>query len=207
MKAIWKNIVLQVLQQLADLVLLNLVWLAFSLPVFTIGATTAAMFTVADSVREGGGVRVLHTFWTGFCQNFRRSLVPTIMVMAVAVLLMADFMLARSLAPLLRAVLFGALVSMSLLLCLTASHLFPMLAATALPWRVLLLRAFTLGMNRPGRALLIVFMNLLPFILAVVSPQLFLHGIPLWIGLYFSGVSYVTAWLLKVDLKRMVDEP
>lgn len=206
MKAFWNNVVLQVLQQLADLILLNLVWLVFSLPLLTAGSATTAMFAVADSIREGGGVRVLHTFWDGFGRNFRRCLVPTLLVLAGVALLLVDFLLARYFDAMFRAILFGTLISLSLLLCMVACHLFPLLAVTEETWRALLPRAIAMGTGRPARTLLIVLLHACPLIVAVGSPQLFLHGIPLWGCIYFSGVSYVTARLLKKDLKRLADD-
>lgn len=206
MKAFWNNVVLQVLQQLADLMLLNLVWLVFFLPLLTAGSAAAAMFTVADSIREGGGVRVLHTFLDSFRRNFRRCLVPTLLVMAGVALLVVDFFLARYFNDMFRAILFGTLISLSLLLCLAVCHLFPLLAVTEETWRVLLPRAIAMGAGRPARTLLIVFLHVCPLIVAVGSPQLFLHGIPLWGCIYFSGVSYVTARLLKKDLHFPADD-
>ena len=46
------------MSRIADLVIVNILWLVFCIPVFTIGASTAAMYRVTlNLVRgEGGGV-------------------------------------------------------------------------------------------------------------------------------------------------------
>ena len=57
----------------ADCFLLSVLWLLFSLPVFTIGASTSALYyCVIKVIRQQDG-SVFRTFWDGFRQNFKQS--------------------------------------------------------------------------------------------------------------------------------------
>lgn len=72
------------LRRLVDHILLGIVWIVMSLPVFTIGAaTTAMLFTAEDSIRKEGG-RILPTFWRCFRREFRQA---TLLWLLAAVLL------------------------------------------------------------------------------------------------------------------------
>ncbi len=57
----------------ADCFLLSVLWLLFSLPVFTIGASTSALYyCVIKVIREQDG-SVFRTFWEAFRQNFKQG--------------------------------------------------------------------------------------------------------------------------------------
>lgn len=57
----------------ADCFLLSVLWLLFSLPVFTVGASTSALYySVIKVIREQDG-SVFRTFWEAFRQNFKQG--------------------------------------------------------------------------------------------------------------------------------------
>lgn len=61
------------MDQFVDLLLLNLLWLVFSLPLFTVGAATAAASTLIFKELEGEPVPLVRAFWREFRRNFRRG--------------------------------------------------------------------------------------------------------------------------------------
>ena len=72
---------------LADVLILSLLWLIFSIPLITIGASTSALFYVSTrriADREG---YIASDFWAGFKSSFARGTKIWIM-MALAILLM-----------------------------------------------------------------------------------------------------------------------
>ena len=63
----------RVMNKMVDIVVLSFFWLLFSLPVFTIGASTTAMFTTVRQVlREEKGY-VIRNFWQAFKSNFKQA--------------------------------------------------------------------------------------------------------------------------------------
>ena len=75
------------MSRVADLVILNLLWLLFCIPVFTIGASTAAMYRVTLNMVRGEGGGVVRSFWASFKLNFKQGvllflilLIPTLLV-------------------------------------------------------------------------------------------------------------------------------
>lgn len=60
-------------RKLMDYILLGLLWVAASIPVLTIGASTVAMFYTAEkSIREDGG-KIFSTFWNCFRKDFMQA--------------------------------------------------------------------------------------------------------------------------------------
>lgn len=73
MKFNFDNVVFRALSKLVDCVVVTFLWLLFSLPVFTIGASTTALYyTVHKCIRRSRGY-VFSTFWHGFKTNFKQS--------------------------------------------------------------------------------------------------------------------------------------
>ena len=55
--------------KLFDMVLLSVLWLVFSLPVVTIGASTTALYYVALKLANNEGGYTVRSFWQAFKQN------------------------------------------------------------------------------------------------------------------------------------------
>lgn len=66
--------------ELADVMILSLLWLVCSLPVFTVGASTTALFYVYGKKVRGEDPYVFKSFFKSFKDNFRQSTVITIIL-------------------------------------------------------------------------------------------------------------------------------
>lgn len=53
----------------------NFLWVIFSLPLFTIGASTTALFYVIGKVVRDEDVKIFNDYWKGFKQNFKQGTV------------------------------------------------------------------------------------------------------------------------------------
>ena len=70
------------LTRVVDLVILNIVYLLFCLPVVTIGAATSALYYVTVHMADKTDVRPIRDFWRGFRDNFR-AITPIWLVVLV----------------------------------------------------------------------------------------------------------------------------
>lgn len=77
MEILWKPI---------HIMFLNLLWVLFSLPIVTAGASTVALYTVLFKMKKGTEGKLFRDFWDAFRANFRQSTALwLIMVLAAAV--------------------------------------------------------------------------------------------------------------------------
>ncbi len=78
---------MQSLSKVADALILGLLWLAFCIPVITIGASTAALYyTVHKVLRKGNGT-VLAEFWKAFKSGFKQSTVLFLVMVIVGIMI------------------------------------------------------------------------------------------------------------------------
>lgn len=83
--------------KLFDCICVSLLWLLFSLPVVTMGASSAALYaTVYKYLRKGEG-QLWRTFWSAFRGNLKRSTTVWLAALAVLALLVVDALVLRSL--------------------------------------------------------------------------------------------------------------
>lgn len=60
--------------------LLNTLWILFSLPIITVGASTTAVFYIANQWVRGEEPRIIQAFWKSFTQNFRQATIIWIVI-------------------------------------------------------------------------------------------------------------------------------
>ena len=91
------NPIIRFLTAVFDLMALSVLWVAFSLPVFTMGAASAALYSaVYHHVRKGEDY-LWNSFWTAFKENFKRSTLAWLVALAILAFLGGDALLLRSL--------------------------------------------------------------------------------------------------------------
>ena len=112
------NPIIRFLTAVFDLMVLSVLWAVFSLPVFTMGTASAALYSaVYNHVRRGEDY-LWNSFWTAFKENFRRSTLAWLVALAILAFLGGDALLLRSL--ILRGYSFGWFYGVSLALLVLA---------------------------------------------------------------------------------------
>ena len=81
MEVLWKPI---------HIMFLNLLWILFSLPVFTIGASTTALYSVFIKMRNGKEGKLLRDFWDAFLENFRQATVIWLLILLAGAVFTID---------------------------------------------------------------------------------------------------------------------
>lgn len=76
--------------KLANLMLLNILFVVCCLPVFTIGASFTAMYTVALKMPKGKEAYIARSFFKAFKENFKQATILWLILMFVGAALFAD---------------------------------------------------------------------------------------------------------------------
>ena len=69
---------------------LNLLWFLCSLPIFTIGASTTALYYVSLKIVQGEDSNLTRLFFSSFRQNFRQATTLWMILLAIGLLLAGD---------------------------------------------------------------------------------------------------------------------
>lgn len=93
----YESPVVQALMSIGDCICLSLLWLLFSLPIVTVGASTTALYAASyHHIRKKEGHGLWQTFWEAFRENFKRSTLVWLVVLLVMALLTVDVFVLRA---------------------------------------------------------------------------------------------------------------
>ena len=84
------------LMKIGDLLCLSVLWLVFSLPIFTIGASSTALYAAVFYCLRRNEAGVWKHFWKAFRENFKRSTLAWLIELLVLAVLMLDAAVFRS---------------------------------------------------------------------------------------------------------------
>ena len=91
------NPVMRFLTAAFDLMALSVLWVVFSLPIFTMGAASTALYSAAYHHVRKGEDYLWNSFFSAFTENFNRSTLTWLVALAILGFLGADALLLRSL--------------------------------------------------------------------------------------------------------------
>ena len=168
---------------LGDLMALNLLWLLGCLPIVTIGASTAAMYAAARKLAEGSCTSVLRAWWAAFRGGLKKATAAFFLLLLPAAVLAADaWLLATYPFPVwVKAVTLLA----GIVFLLTAGYVYPLQARFEnTVWKTLM-NSCVMALAHLPVSLMMTALNLLPLVLALTAPGIFLRSIPVW--LLFGG--------------------
>lgn len=91
------NPIMRFLTAMFDLMALSVLWVVFSLPIFTMGAASTALYSAAYHHVRKGEDYLWNSFFSALKENFKRSTLTWLVALAILGFLGADALLLRSL--------------------------------------------------------------------------------------------------------------
>lgn len=170
----------------ADIMILSVLWVVCSLPVFTVGAATTALYYASmRSVRQEGSV--FKDFFQAFRDNFKKSLMFTLLLAGAVLLIAGDFRIFSKVQLAGESVLRVILYAVIFLLIMIVSYFFPLLARYDAAVKAHIKNAFLLSISSPLTTLIVAAMNAAPILLFLIKPVWFFRVLPfitiLWVGM------------------------
>ena len=180
-----------------NLTQLNLLWLVCSLPLFTLGASTCAMLSCLTAMKkeEPSGFKA---FFRAFCKYFRQATILWLLMVFLGLMLALDYRIVAYLEFPGRLAVIGLICFCFLGLVLVSGLLFPLLVRYPGSLRDTVVNGVLLSLAHLPKLLLITGMNLLPVLLLLVLPQVFVFFSFL---LPVCGVSLIALYDLTVAEK------
>ncbi len=123
----YDNIVFTIINKIVDCLFLSILWILFSIPLVTIGASTSALYYTANKVIIHSNSYVWKEFWRAFKSNFKQATILWLLQAAMYYLLITDCRLMYALykAGRLPGVAFGVFVAFGIAFAMCAFYMFP----------------------------------------------------------------------------------
>lgn len=153
---------------------LNFLWLICSLPVFTIGASTTALYYTSFKIAKDEGSFITTMFFRSFRQNFKQATIIWLIMLATGLIIGVDAVVlfqlhnnttgpAAVVWTLLLAVIFACMVLYAIVLV----HIFPLLSIASNTTANMFKNAFLIGTHYLFVTILVFFVHYAVFFLVV----------------------------------------
>ncbi len=162
--------------KLVDMLVLTGLWVLTSIPLFTLGASTTALYYVALHLAENKESYVVRSFMQAFKENLRQGIAAGLIIMAAGIFLGCDMYLYYHMEGKAGSILFWASLVLTAFFSMTVLYVFPLLARCRTDLKHLFVMAFVMSVKNFGWTLfmLVIAVCLLALGLFVMAPLLVL---------------------------------
>ena len=181
----------------ADIMILSLIWMIFSIPFFTIGASTTALFYVTTRRTSDKEGYLFRDFLTSFKDNFKLSTKLWLLWVAMFALVISNIFMIRSFEfdPLMANILLPIQMIILIELFITSLYIFPITARFEMGFRQIIKSAFFMA----NRHMLTTVSCVATIIIIVVAAAWFFEPILIVAsGLY----AYVTSFMFMQIFRK-----
>ena len=197
--------VISLLNDFADILIVNFLWLVTSLPIITLGASTAAVYSV---MRSPGDKRYTSSlvvlYFKSFAQNFRKAtgiflllLIPGAFVIVNAFLLFYGLLEASIAAYVICGLSFILFVSLWV-------YVFPLVATFENGVIKTVGNALVLSIAHFPTTLLVILMSAIPLLVLFFYTNFFYKTVFFWVFIVVALISKADALLVERVLKRYI---
>lgn len=193
MKVLQEGFLADFLNRLIDLILLNALWFLCSLPIFTLGASTCALYEVTMLYAFHEDSPVTKTFFRAFRKNFRKATALFLIFSAAGLFLTADLWCALQWEISIKFLIVVLILSAGYFYLAVLSHVFPVLTYFDTGIKESIRKAFLLSMKNGVFTVFIMVMNLLPVFAVLAFPGYILQILFLYFVVGFSGIAFLNS--------------
>ena len=188
------------MEKVWQLIVLNVLWLICSLPVVTLGASSAALAAVLLVLLRGEDDRIVRRFFAAFGENWKRASAAWLVLLVIIALCLFDWKFAVLMDSFLWKLIAVAGLTVVALMC---TFLFALIARYENTVRNHLRNAMLLGVGNLPRLLLVWLVWAGPVVLTVWSAETLHLMVLLWLMVGVSGLSLAGLRILKPVFDRL----
>lgn len=196
----WKNFI----DNFWDLILLNILFCVSSIPVVSCGAALGALYSsvsgLGEKRRHGGAARM---YWDAFKASFRSVTPLWLVILAAFAIVFVDlYIIINAADGMCKYAYCGLLAFAALIIQSFATIGIPMITERATGLKQTVMATLSVLAVCPVRAALACLLNILPFIVLLLSNKAFTVLFLVWICLYFSLTELAVSAMLKKKLRN-----
>ena len=177
----------------------NLLFLLFSIPVITIGASYCGLnYLMLKAHKEDGEIYIFKTFWKGFKENFKQGTIAWIITALLAVFGYIDIQVCKNTTGPISTFRYPIL-AMGILLLILVLYLFPVIVSFQNRLPMLAQHACYFAFRNPIRALLLAAMHVICWVFTYMNESMTALFAFIWFFFGFGLLAYITAGALVKD--------
>ena len=198
------NPVIHFLSQVGDMIIANLLFLICSIPIVTIGAGWVTLHKITQDIVNQEDQMLFRTFFRVFKENFKQATIAWMLLLLFLVCMFGNYFLIISYTAGSTQTILKVILAVIVVFVLgIGAHLFPLIARYDNDLRQHFVNAVVLSVIKLPKTLLMVFVNLLPLVVAYFSLNTFISTLVFWLFIGFSFACFVASQLLVPVFKQL----
>lgn len=205
----YENPIWRFVGKLGDLILLNVLWIICSIPIFTMGASTTAVYYVTlRLVRDEDG-QTIRCFFRSFKENFKQATVIWLLVLLTGIILGFDlYFFLRVLAgdSMVHTVLTAVVGAMIIIWLFVVTYIFPVQSRFYNPVKKTIFNSFFMSIRHGAQTICMIVLD----VVLVVAGYLSLYYAPQFSALAvmfgFPLIAFVNSYIFNGIFKRYIRE-
>lgn len=191
---------MRIMTFLANLVILNILFLISCIPIVTAGPAITAMNYVVFNMSPGQDVHIAQSFFRSFRQNFRQGLIIWLLMLLVGYLLGMDIYVVWFVIP--NTIQRIAVTIVSVIYLMTLIYVFPLLSRFNNSVFRTIRNAVVLSFNAFPKTLSMLVLIVASVLGTLYSTTTLVYGMFVWLLLGFSGIAYLNSLLLRKTFQK-----
>ncbi|MEK4906571.1 YesL family protein [Niallia sp. FSL M8-0099] len=185
------------LARMVDIFLLNLIFILFSLPVVTIGASLTALYTVSFKIINGEDPSVWRSYIKAFKKNLKQSSFVWFLLIGIAVILFGDIYYLVYTSGIWKIIFMSLTLFFGFLYSTLILYIFPYLSRFEDSIKTGMVNSLLMGGFHFPFLVLLLIINYLPIIFIISSFTGFMTGIYFFTFGGFSIFALLNTFILK----------
>lgn len=195
-----------VMSRVADLMILNIIWIICCLPIVTIGASTTALYYVTMKMVKNEEAYIVKSFFKSFKQNFRQSTIIWLIVLVVGIVFALDLYILLQVDISFENIIRYGIYAMMAIYFLITAYIFPVLAKFYNSIKNTFKNAFFISIRHLPYSIAILAVNIVPMVVVLFVDGAFQYGSLLFILLGFSLIAFCNSYMFIKIFDRYVPE-
>lgn len=184
--------------RLADIVLLNLLFLVCSLPVITIGASLAALYQSCDDMPEGEFISAFRNFFGTFRKQFKKSIRIWLVFLATGCLLIFDILFlggtgGRNVWSVVGIGVGCLFVLWEMIFC----YIFPVVLKKGGGVMEMSKESMLLAVRNFPYTIIMALLNMIPLLSFILGGRILISAIPIYLLFGFGLTAYINTGFLR----------
>lgn len=196
-----------IMTRIADLLILNLLFLICCMPVVTIGASITALYSITLKMTTNDETYMFKGFMKSFQENFKASTTVWMIFLAILVILGVDFFFVDLFSTMqISSVLRVIFTGLALIVFIMFSYVFPLVAKFYNTTGNYIKNSFLMAICHLPQTLLIIVVNAIPIICFLVGSYLLALGTVVYLFIGFSLAAFVNSFLFNKVFVNYITE-
>lgn len=186
----------QVLSRIADLMILNIIFLITCIPIVTIGAAWTALYYVTLKMIRNEESYIVRSYFKSFKENFKQSTIMWLIALVLLVLLFFDYRIVNVMDGTIRQAILIGLTVVALFLAMILTYLFPLQSKFYNTIKNTTKNALLMSIRHLPQTVIMLVITVAAVLITFFNNWTISYGLLFWILLGFATIALANSWFL-----------